>query len=194
MNREKWMHFLLTALLPAVGSIVVGLAFFQRGIFNTERIGFQFLSFGIIGGLVFASFRYLNKWIAVAVVVVLLVLDEAMLHSGNWGFVWQDILYYVGVCGAVVLFAEYYFPRAVGAMFGRLLTISSLLSIMYAIVAVIFFFIFQANPAIPRFNISQMLYYDLAQGFLVGFGLGLGIEAADYVITKTGRIVESPQS
>lgn len=189
MDKEKWMHFLLTALLPAVGSIAIGLAFFQRGIFNTERIGFQFLSFGIIGGLVFAGFRYLNKWIAAAVVVVLLVLDEAILHSGNWGFIWQDVLYFVGVCGAVILFAEYYFPRAAGAMFGRLLTISSLLTIMYAVVAVIFFFIFQSNPAIPRFNISQMVYYDLAQGFLLGFGLGAGIEAADYVIRKTAKDV-----
>ena len=90
MKRDKWIQFLLFALLAAVGSILVGLLFFNRLIFVTERVGFQFLSLGIIGGVLFSSFRFLKKWIALIVLVVLLVLDEGLLHSGNWDFIGRD--------------------------------------------------------------------------------------------------------
>ncbi len=187
MNKEKVIRFLLNALLAAVGAIIVGLAFFGRGIFDTNRVGYQFLSFGIMGGFLFSSFQFLKKWIAAIVFVALLVLNEAVLHLGNWDFIWQDVLYYLAMSVSILVFTWYYLPRFAGSVMGKLLTISSLFAISYGIVTVVFYFIFISNPAIPRFNLSQMLYYDLAQGFLVGFGLGAGIEVADYVIAKTVR-------
>ena len=190
MNREKWKQFLLMALLAAVGSMLVGVVFFGHNIFDKNRVGFQFLSFGIIGGFLFSSFRYLRLWIAGVVVVVLLVLNEALLHSGNWDFIWQDVLYYVAVSVSLFIFAEYYFTKLAGVALSRLLTVSSLMSVTFTIVTVIFYFVFLGNPSIPRFNLSQMVYYDLAQGFLLGLGLGAGIEAADYVIRKTTRTPE----
>lgn len=185
MKRDKWIQFLLFALLAAVGSILVGLLFFDRMIFDKERVGFQFLSFGIIGGVLFSSFRFLKKWIALIILVVLLVLDEGILHSGNWDFIWQDVLYYVALSGTLFMFAVYYYPKLAGAAFSRLLTVSSLMAVSFSIVTVIFYFIFSANPSIPRFNLGQMIYYDLAQGFLVGFGLGAGIEGAEFVVKRT---------
>ncbi len=190
MNREKWKQFLLMALLAAVGSILVGVAFFGHNIFDKNRVGFQFLSFGIIGGFLFSSFKYLKLWIAGVVVVLLLVLNEALLHSGNWDFIWQDILYYVAVSVSLFIVARYYFPKLAGVVLARLLAVSSLMSVTYIIVTVIFYFVFLGNPSIPRFNLSQMVYYDLAQGFLLGLGLGAGIEAADYVLRKTARATE----
>lgn len=185
MNKNNLIHFLLDALLAAVGAILIGLIFFGRGIFDTNRVGYQFLSFGIMGGFLFSSFRFLKKWIAAIIFVALLVLNEAVLHLGNWDFIWQDVLYFVAMSAALFISSEYYFPRLAETMFGRLLALSSLFAIGYIVVTVIFYFIFAANPAIPRFNLSQMIYYDLAQGFLVGFGLGAGIEAAEYVIRST---------
>jgi hypothetical protein len=187
MDREKLKQFLLVALLAAVGSILIGLLFFGRGIFDKNRVGFQFLSFGIMGGFLFSSFRYLQKWIAGLLIVVLLVANELVLHSGNWDFIWQDVLYYLGTASALLIFAAYYFPKLAGTFLGRLLALSSLAAVAFSIVTVIFYFIFLQNPSIPRFNLSQMIYYDLSQGFLLGFGLGLGIEAADFVIRKTQR-------
>ena len=192
MKRDKWIQFLLFALLAAVGSILVGLLFFNRLIFVTERVGFQFLSLGIIGGVLFSSFRFLKKWIALIVLVVLLVLDEGLLHSGNWDFIWQDVLYYVALSGSIFLFAVYYYPKLADAVFSRLLTIGSLTALSFVIVTIITYFIFEANPAIPRFNLAQMIYYDLAQGFLVGFGLGAGIEGAEFVMKKTMKNLEQP--
>ncbi len=187
MNKEKWKEFLLTALLAAVGAIVMGLIFFGHGIFDKNRVGFQFLSFGIVGGFLFASFRYLKLWIAAIIFVALLALDEAVLHSGNWDFVWQDVLYFVAVSASLFAFARYYFARLGGAVLGRLLTLSALVAAAYIIVTIAFYFIFLGNPMIPRFNLSQMVYYDLAQGFLLGSGLGAGLEVADFVIRKTSK-------
>lgn len=185
MSKEKLIPFLLNALLAAVGAIIVGLIFFGRGIFDTNRVGYQFLSFGIMGGFLFSSFRFLRKWMAAIVFIVLLVLNEAILHLGNWDFIWQDVLYYLAMSTSLLIFAAYYLPKVSGSVLGGLLTVSSLFAISYAVVTVIFYFIFLSNPSVPRFNLSQMLYYDLAQGFLVGFGLGAGLEGAEYVIRRT---------
>lgn len=184
MNRDNVIGFLLNALLAAVGAIVVGLVFFNRGIFDANRVGYQFLSFGIIGGILFSSFHFLRKWISGIIFLALLVLNEALLHLGNWDFIWQDVLYFVAMSAALFVFSEYYFRRLSTTLLSRLFALSSLFAIGYIIVTVVFYFIFTANPAVPRFNLSQMIYYDLAQGFLVGFGLGAGIEGAQFVIKK----------
>lgn len=190
MDVQKWKQFALSALLAAVASIIIGLVFWGRAMFAEMRIGFQFLSFGISGGILFSSFRFLKKWISVVVFLVLIVLVEVGLHGADRHFIWQDALYFVALSGALFVFARYYFPKLAGAVFSRILTISSLLAAFYILVTVIFYFVFAANPAIPRFNLSQMIYYDLAQGYLLGFGLGAGIEAAEFVVSRT--IARSP--
>lgn len=187
MSKDKVIHFLLNALLGAVGAILVGLIFFGRGVFDVNRVGYQFISFGIAGGILFSSFLFLKKWIAGIIFIVLLILNEALLHIGNWDFIWQDVLYFAAMSAALFVFAEYYFPRLSATVLSRLLALSSLFAVGYIVVTVIFYFIFTANPAVPRFNLSQMIYYDLAQGFLVGFGLGAGIEGAQFVIKRTTR-------
>jgi hypothetical protein len=185
MKKDKIIEFLLDALLAAVGAIMIGLIFFGRGIFNSNRVGYQFLSFGIIGGFLFSSFRFLKLWMAAIIFVVLLVLNEVALHLGNWDFIWQDVLYFVAMASSVFFFARYYMPKLAGTILSRLFAISSLFAIGFTLVTIIFYFIFAANPNIPRFNLAQMIYYDLAQGFLVGFGLGAGVEGAEYVVKRT---------
>ncbi len=185
MKSDKWKQFVLSALLAAVASIIVGLVFFGRMMFNEMRIGFQFFSFGIGGGILFSSFRFLKKWIAAVVFLVLIVLIEFGFHHADRQFIWQDALYFVALSGSILLFAKYYFEKLVDAVFSRILSLSSLLAAAYVLVAVIFYFVFAANPAIPRFNLSQMIYYDIAQGYLLGFGLGAGIEFAEFVAKRT---------
>ncbi len=187
MKKDKIIEFLLDALLAAVGAILVGLIFFGRGIFDSNRVGYQFLSFGIIGGVLFSSFRFLKLWIAAIIFVVFLVLNEAVLHLGNWDFIWQDVLYFLAMASSIFLFAKYYMPRLSGTILSRLFAVSGMFAIGFTIVTIIFFFIFSANPNIPRFNLAQMIYYDLAQGFLLGFGIGAGIEGAEFVTKRTLR-------
>ena len=187
MKKDKIIEFLLDALLAAAGAILVGLIFFGRGIFDSNRVGYQFLSFGIIGGILFSSFRFLKLWMAAIIFAVFLVLNEAVLHLGNWDFIWQDVLYFLAMSSSIFLFAKYYMPRLAGTILSRLFAVSGMFAVGFTIVTIVFYFIFAANPNIPRFNLAQMIYYDLAQGFLLGFGIGAGIEGAEFVIKRTLR-------
>lgn len=187
MNAEKWKQFALFAICAAVVSVVVGLIFFGGAIISEMRIGFQFLSFGIAGGILFSSFRFLKKWIAAIVFVVLLIINEVIVHRADTYFIWQDALYFVAVSASLFVFAEYYFSKLSGAVFARILALSSLVAAGYIVVTVIFYLVFAADPSMPHFALPQMIYYDLAQGYLLGLGLGAGIEAGGFVIKRTAK-------
>lgn len=190
MNRENIQRFSITAFLAALGSTLVGLVFFRQRIFVVGGGVFQFFSFGVVGGIVFSSFRFLKGWIADAIVVLLLVLNETVLILASRALIWQDVLYFAALCTALFVFSEYYFSRLAGVVLSRPLVLSSLLAVCYAVVTVILYFIYRINPVVPQVNFLQMVYYDLAQGFLIGFGIGAGIEAADYIAGKVARSAE----
>ncbi len=177
-------RFFVTAILAALGSVVVGFIFFHARLFDIGRGGYQFLSFGIIGGAVFAAFRFFDKRNAVLILLILVVLNEVLLNATGRAVLWQDLLYYAGLCAAVILFSEYYFRKLAEAALVRLPVLTSLLALNYLVVAVIIYLFYQSNPSVPQLNLSQIIYYDLAQGFLIGLGLGLGIEVAEYILKK----------
>lgn len=194
MNAERWKQFVLFSICAAVASIVMGLIFFGDAIFVEMRTAFQFLSFGIAGGILFSSFRILKKWMAAIVFVALLLMNEVIVHRADTYFIWQDALYFVALSAALFVFAQYYFSRLSNAVFGRVLALSSLVAGGYVVVTVIFYLVFAADPSMPRFALPQMIYYDLAQGYLLGFGLGAGIEAGGFVIKRTASVSEQPGS
>lgn len=187
MSAGSWKQFVLFAISAAVGSIITGLIFFGRGIFAEMRIGFQFITFGIAGGILFSSFRYLKKWVAAIVFVVLLIINEIIVHRADTYFIWQDALYFVAVSAALFVFTQYYLSRMSGAVFGRILALSSLVAACYVVVTVIFYLVFAADPSMPHFALPQMIYYDLAQGYLLGLGLGAGLEAGGFVVRRTAK-------
>ncbi len=184
MDGEKLKRFFITLLFCAVGAVVIGLLLFQQRIFLAGRGAFQFLSFGIIGSAVLSGFRYLNRWIAVVVVLVLVILNERLLISAGQAVLWQDVLYYAGLCAALIVSAKYYSPRLSRAVLDRLLVVSSLLAVSYAVVTVIIYLAYRSIPSMPQVSLSQILYYDIAQGFIIGIGIGGGLELAEVVIRR----------
>jgi len=48
----------------------------------------------------------LREWIAALILVVLLLVDELVLHSGNWSFIWQDVLYFLALSASIVFSAN----------------------------------------------------------------------------------------
>ncbi|MCL4539217.1 MAG: hypothetical protein M1469_00915 [Bacteroidetes bacterium] len=184
MSGEKLKPFFITALLAAVGSIIIGLLLFHQRIFDIGRGVFQFLSFGIIGSAVFSGFRFLKRWVAILIVLLLVILSEILLMSAGRALLWQDVLYYAGLCGALGVFSDYYFPKLTDAVLNRLLVLSSLLAMSYVVVTVIIYLVYQSIPSMPQVSLSQMIYYDLSQGFLIGLGIGGGIEVAELFIRK----------
>lgn len=186
MKQRRLWQFILAVVLPAFCSIAAGFFLFRSNALNQAGTGFQFISLGTIGGIVYASFRFLSKLPALAITLVLLILDEALLHSSHWSFVWEDTLYFIVLSAVLLLSATYFVERLKGVLLARLLIIASLMGIGYAIVAIILYIAVRFIPSVPGFNLTQMIYYDSAQGFLLGSALGLGVELSEYVQTISG--------
>ena len=184
MGGEKIKPFFIALLFCASGAVVIGLLLFQQRIFLAGRGVFQFLSFGIIGSAILSGFRYLNRWLAIVIVLILVILNEMLLISAGQAILWQDILYYAGLCEGLIVSAKYYFPRLSRAALDRLLVVSSLLAVSYAVVTVIIYLAYRSIPSVPQVSLSQMIYYDIAQGFLIGIGIGGGLELAEAVIRR----------
>ena len=79
MGREQIKPFFIALLFCAAGAVVIGFLLFQQRIFPAGRGVFQFLSFGIIGSAILSGFRYLNRWIAVVIGLILVILNEILL-------------------------------------------------------------------------------------------------------------------
>ena len=58
------------------------------------------------------------------------------------------------------------------------------MGILYLIVAIIMYIAAKIVPSLPGVYLTQMIYYESAQGFLVGSGLGVGIELSEYFLSR----------
>ncbi len=184
MNERRFLKFIITAALPAAFSIALGIFLFRSNAFNKLESGFQFVSFGVIGGIIYSSFRFLGRLKAVGIAVLLLVLDEVLLHSTYWSFILDLTLHYIGLCAVLYVSTVYFFRKLHGAAFGRLLILGALMGILYLIVAIIMYIAAKIVPSLPGVYLTQMIYYESAQGFLVGSGLGVGIELSEYFLSR----------
>jgi hypothetical protein len=188
MTDKQWIiRFIVTTVLTAAGTIIIGLIFYQSAIFKIDDSAFQFVSFGIVGGIIFSTFRFLSKRQAAAAIVLLLLLDMVLQRSTVWKFMLRDVLYYFGFTAAIFVFAYYYFEKLRGIVVGRILVLGSVMALGYVAITVILYLIFLSSSNEFGPNVSQMIYFNLSQGFLVGFGLGVGIEGAELIWGKNKR-------
>ncbi len=187
MKENRVLGYALTAILPAICSIALGVLLFRENVFNRAGVGFQFISLGTIGGIVYASLLYLPKLPSILIAILLLVLDEVLLHSYRLTYPWEDVLYFLGLCVVLWLSAGYFHKRLRHVVLARMLIIGALTGISYVIVTVVLYVAIRLIPSMPAFNLTQMFYYDSAQGFLLGSSLGAGVELAESFLRRIAR-------
>ncbi len=184
---RKIIRFAATSLFAAAGTIIIGFIIFQSAIFQMNNNAFQFVAFGIVGGIIFSTFRFLSRFQATAAMLLLFVLDMALERSTTWKFILPDVLYYFGFTIAIFFFAYYYFDKLHGVIIGRVLMLSSIAALSYVVITIILYLVFLVTSNEFGLNLLQMIYFNLSQGFLIGFGLGAGIEAGEWFGSKKGK-------
>ena len=184
--KRKFVYLVITTALAAAGSTLTGLLFYQGAIFRVSDITFQFVSFGIVGGLVFSTFRFLSKPQSAVVLILLLLVDVLLQRSNIWRFMLRDLLYYFGIVSSLFVFARYYFDRVGGVFGGRSIVLASLTALSYIVAAIVIYVLFAGVSGDLELDLSRMVLFNISQGFLLGLGAGAGIETAEYLSKRAG--------
>lgn len=187
MYEQKVKKFILTTVFAALGAVAVGFLFLRQNIFEFRLPAFVFLSEGLTGGIIFSTLRASSIRNSLAVVFLLVLTHVVLNRPIFWVYALQDALFVVGLSAALFVFLRYFFERYCEQRVGRPLILSSLVAIAYAFITGILDFTFLLSRGAPTLNLAQAVYFILAQGFLLGIGLGVGIELSEIVDKKNLR-------
>jgi len=166
--------FFLSIILGIAGSMLVGFLLHGNRIFDTHLPYFQFIAFGIIGAVFYATLKYISLRAALIVLVILYILQVITAGSTTFEWLLRDFVYVGGIGFAVHNFAAFTERELRGWRIGKFLALGLIMAIAYAAMTSIL-------CILTRTCIGAALFPSLINGFLIGGGLGLGLEIAEFL-------------
>jgi hypothetical protein len=176
--------------VAALCCVILGLIFFQLRVLGPQGGYFRLVSFGIIGAVTFFMLRSRFPGFTAGAVFVLFFI-EVMFYSKSLGtprIITDGYTFAVPVASSMIFMRWFY--RKPGrripvnpVVFGVIAGAAELLAFVVWLLA-----LYRHWPD-PRFTDILVTVIDrLRTGFVMGFGLGLGILVAEHVtLEKTGR-------
>jgi hypothetical protein len=175
VNRKLLLTVLVIVISGSVSCILLGILFFGFEVFNSKSPFFQFVAYGIIGSVSFILFN-LKRYRDATFVLVLLYLFNILLFSTK--YLLTGLLYFLAVIAGSYIYSAYFFNQVKNIKTSRPLILAGIYAILFLIVTLLLVFIYEPTAG-KLFAIKNMPI-----GFLIGLGLGLGIELSDYIISQ----------
>ncbi|GEM_PF-1308305 len=175
MNSKKLFLSIFSFILFGTAcSILIGLLIFGTDIFNVRSPFFQFITFGMIGSVSFALFRF-RRFRDSAYMNLLLF----FLFYLAWGrhHVLTLVFYFSAMIFSAYVYAIWLYARVVFKL-ARPFILGVLLSSVFLVVTIILMLIYYSGR-IPFFP-----FKNIPLGFLMGFGMAVGFEIAEWVNGK----------
>jgi hypothetical protein len=174
----NWQFFITVMIFTILGSItclLMGIIFFGFEIFEIRSTLFQFVVYGIIGSISFILF-HLKRYRDAIFILVLLYLFEII----GLGFKYPltHTLGYLSVIISMYIYSKYFFTQTQTIKYSRPLILASIFAILFVIVVLVLTFYYQAGQG------KFLPFKNMPVGFLIGLGLGLGIELSEYLIAQ----------
>ncbi|MEJ2048292.1 MAG: hypothetical protein P8Y60_00330, partial [Calditrichota bacterium] len=108
--------------------------------------------------------------------LVLLYLFNILLFGTK--YLLTGLLYFLAVIAGSYIYSAYFFNQAKNIKTSRPLILAGIYAILFLIVTLLLVFIYEPTAG-KLFAIKNMPI-----GFLIGLGLGIGIELSDYIISQ----------
>jgi hypothetical protein len=175
-KRQILTKFIITVALGTVFCLIVGLCFFGLKVFVFNIPASQFLIVGLTGSIFYSLLKF--RSVRDAILIMILLYLANILAFGSDRFLLTRLLFFVGISGALFVFFRYFDDRIKELKFGKFLTVASLFTIMYVVCTIVLQAIY--NSA----DFKTELLYNLDLGFLIGLGLGLGIEISNGINSR----------
>jgi hypothetical protein len=177
-EHQTLTKFIITVVLGTVCCLIVGLCFFGLKVFVFNTPASQFLIVGLTGSIFYSLLKF--RSVRDAILIMILLYLANLLIFGSARLVLTRLFFFAGVSSVLFVFYRYFENRIKELKFGKFLTVASLFTIMYFVCTIVLQIIY--NSA----NFKMELFYNLDLGFLIGLGLGIGIEFSNVINSRLG--------
>ncbi len=173
--------------MTTVCSTFIGFAVYGGRVFDSQHPAFGFIVYGAIGGIIFSSFRYMPSPAPPVVIVMAAGLNAAISQLTDWMQIYIKVLFVAAIAGAIYVFEKKYFERLQQMRIARIMVFASLIAVAYIVVALVLDATLLASSKGVGLTVHGDVYYNLADGFFLGIGLGLGSELSQILVVKSKR-------
>lgn len=158
-------------------SIIFGFLTFQGNVFVVSHPGFGFIILPIIGSIVFSLSINNRKRDMIYAAAILILLDIFVTTTFNYQMILTHIIFIIFFLTGIILFANF-FDKMKKTKYIRPLVLAALLAISLPLANTLLWLIYTPD------NMHWHLFQNLPYGFVMGLGIGIGIEL-------TGKFIEN---
>jgi len=174
LKPDKTYQIILMTFFGMLGSILIGLIFFNTTIFIPTRTNFQFVMSGFYGALFFSLLEYKSIREQIFGIVIILVMNLIIFTGKSFSFEYliRDIFYLGSLFLSIKIYHQFIKRNPQIKFYLR----SFALVLIYGVLNAAFgsiIFIINANAGFPPLD---FIYARARDGILIGFGIGLGID------------------
>ena len=159
--------------------LIVGLCFFGLKIFASHNSAFQFITGSLSGSIFFSLLKFRNTRDAFLILILIYLADLVFL--GTFLYPLSHLFFFGAVGSALYVFFHFFESMFKELKFGGFLIIACLFALTYFLSVVILRVIY--HPLVFHIGIFYNLYF----GFLMGLGLGVGIDLSRIVNSRLWR-------
>jgi len=173
---------LLTVLLVFIVNFIFGYLVFKDQLFEVTHPGFGFIILPIVGAIVFSLKMLKKNRDMIYAALIIFVLNIMITVGLNFSLIITHLFFYAAIIAAVIIFSLY-FNRLKTMKVIRPLLMASMLAMVFPMASVFTWILFSA----PDMNWHP--FQNLPYGFVMGLGIGIGIEIKEYFI-NTKKILK----
>jgi predicted RNA-binding Zn-ribbon protein involved in translation (DUF1610 family) len=184
LTELSWKQLILRGVIVAVAGLAIGFAFYQWQIFSPHMRAFQFTVISITAGIFYAAIKQPAIRNGLAALLVWYVLFTFLFERFDpWHLVLDFV--YIAVIAVVVYLDVYAAGRL--PLGGRLQRIAAMLTLTAVgdalIILIIGLILLREALSKPQVLVDSS-FFNLKLGGLAGLGLGIGMEIAEYVVSR----------
>jgi hypothetical protein len=158
--------------------VLFGILFKGFDIFIPNDPGFTFVVFGSIGAILFSTLRLFSARDFIFVSILICLITIVLNQITYFPLISARIIYFFSFAVSLYLYETVFLHQLKNLRFGKFLTLIGLISVVNLLMTLLI------GPFIEPENFRLMLIGQVFYGFLIGAGLGIGFELADYITSR----------
>jgi hypothetical protein len=177
---------LLTAFFGYLAVLMMGMLFYRFRIFNPQVHYFQIVELGFIGAVLYPVSLYKEKKDIYLTFVILLTSHFIFFRPPRTGFIIRDIIVLASILITIMIYVNSLLPLIrkrfkILQVFTLAFTYALINAAAFILLMIILYLFFDRDWG--GFGESILLY--IRYGFIIGFGLGIGFNFAEFIIDKS---------
>ena len=179
-DRSSLIPQALTYLvLGFAGALAMGLLFHGTGLIHPTHPAFRFLTLGLAGAVTYSVVVFgRRKWYALLPLALITVVDVSLVGITTISQLGSRVFNFLAMGGAVYLYATVYCRHLNPALLGKTIIMAGLTGVTFLAAAFLSGLLFVVH------SFDSVLFWEVSQGFLMGLGLGAGLELAHRLLMR----------